>query len=382
MYLPAVHRTGCGSRTSTSQTTTREAGTLAAANHCFARAVPELLPVATAAIGGLARAVRQCRLRNQADRNAACLLFEQTPIPDADFMLTLAHSRLEAVLAPETGGCIARFSLRHDGGIQQLLRPLAHDHASPGPLDMACYPLVPFSGRITNGRFRFGAEDVALPPDPICVPHAIHGRGWRAPWEVLEASANTARLRFVHKPEDAGGWSWPWSFETEQHFSLGLEGLSVAMRLTNLSSAPMPGGLGLHPFFNGRASARLQARLPEVWESGPDGTPTGLAPVPEKWRFDEPRDMKDVDVDHCFSRSEGRFRVDWTDRPFALRIEATGAPHAIVYAPPGEDFFCAEPVSHAPDAVNRPEREDVTGLRTLVPGETMELLCRFLVEEA
>lgn len=296
-------------------------------------------------------------------------------------MLTLTHNRLELLLAPETGGCIARFSLHHEGGTQELLRPLPRDGTAPGPLDMGCYPLVPFSGRITNGRFRFGAQEVQLPPDEICVPHAIHGRGWRSSWDVLEASAAEARLRFAHDGGDPA-WTWPWSFEAEQHFVLADNGLTVAMRLTNHSGSPMPGGLGLHPFFEGRASARLRANLPKLWESGADGVPTGLADTPARWRFDQGRDMKDVEVDHCFSESDGRFRIDWTDRPHALRIEAEGAPHAIVYAPPGKDFFCAEPVSHAPDAVNRPERESVTGLLPLAPGETMELLCRFLVEES
>lgn len=294
-------------------------------------------------------------------------------------MLTLTHDRLTLILAPETGGCIARFTL-YDGGVsQELMRPLPRDVQAPGPLDMACYPLVPFSGRITDGRFSFGAHRVQLPPDEICPPHAIHGRGWRSAWDVIEKSANTARLRFSH---DAGAssWSWPWNFEAEQHFVLGPDELSVTIQLKNLSSDPMPGGLGLHPFFDGRSSARLWAPLPKVWESGLDGVPTGLSPTPEKWRFDPPRPMKDVEVDHCFSESRGRFRIDWTDRPYALRIAATGAPHAIVYAPPGEDFFCAEPVSHAPDAVNRPERESITGLRPLAPGETMELVCRFVVE--
>ncbi|MEQ8268794.1 MAG: aldose 1-epimerase [Parvibaculum sp.] len=296
-------------------------------------------------------------------------------------MLTLARNRLEAVLAPETGGCIARFSARHEGGMQELLRPLPRDCADPGPLDMGCYPLVPFSGRITNGRFRFGGHKVQLPPDDICVPHAIHGRGWQSPWDVLEAGATHARLRFIHDGGDPV-WTWPWGFEAEQTIVLEEDGLSVVMRLTNRAAGPMPGGLGLHPFFEGRETAWLCTHLPKVWESGADGVPTGLAPAPSKWRFDSPRAMREVEVDHCFSESEGRFRIGWNDRPFALRIEAEGAPHAIVYAPPGEDFFCAEPVSHAPDAVNRPEGDSVTGLRRLAPGEMMELRCRFIVEEA
>lgn len=294
-------------------------------------------------------------------------------------MLKLACSALEATLAPETGGSIARFTARHEDGTQELLRALPAGVEGPSPLDMACYPLVPFSGRITNGRFSFGGREVRLPPDDICVPHAIHGRGWRTSWEVAEAGATHARLRFVHEGGDPA-WPWPWSFTGEQFFELSDNALTVTMTLTNRADEPMPGGLGLHPFFGARKMARLKADLPFVWESGEDGVPLGLASTPEKWRFEAGRPMKNVEVDHCFSGSEGRFAIAWDDRPFAFRIEAEGAPHAIVYAPPGEDFFCAEPVSHAPDAVNRAEPPDVTGLASLAPGETMTLRCRFNVE--
>ena len=32
--------------------------------------------------------------------------------------------------------------------------------------------------------------------------------------------------------------------------------------------------------------------------------------------------------------------------------------HLIVYTPPGEDFFCVEPVSHMTDAINRMDGDD------------------------
>ena len=293
-------------------------------------------------------------------------------------MLVLGQGDLEVRLAPASGGCIARFTAAHRGGVQQMLRPLPPSIAAPGPLDMACYPLVPFSGRITEGRFCFAGRAVQLPPDEICAPHAIHGRGWQSAWEIVEAGAADARLRFRHDGDDRR-WTWPWSFEAEQRFALDETGLAVTMRLTNRAREAMPAGLGLHPFFEGRATARLTAHLPQVWESDARGIPTGMAPAPAQWSFDQSRAMRNVEVDHCFSGSDGHLQVAWDDRPLALRIDATGAPHAIVYAPPGEDFFCAEPVSHVPDAVNRPEPESVTGLVALAPGETMELVCRFRV---
>lgn len=293
--------------------------------------------------------------------------------------MKLVHENLELLLAPGTGGCIARFAAHHDGGVQEMLRPLPTSVEAPGPLDMACYPLVPFSGRITHGRFAFAGHTIQLPPDDICPPHAIHGRGWQSAWEVADAGTAHARLQFRHDGNDPR-WTWPWSFAAEQHVTLDASGLTITMRLTSSADSAMPAGLGLHPFFESRRTARLAAHLPRVWESDAEGIPTGLAATPGRWQFDPARPMHDVEVDHCFSGGDGRFRVDWSDRPFALRIEANGAPHAIVFAPPGEDFFCAEPVSHVPDAVNRPEPENVTGLVALMPGETVEMVCRFVVE--
>ncbi|HEX9187496.1 MAG TPA: aldose 1-epimerase, partial [Vicinamibacteria bacterium] len=43
----------------------------------------------------------------------------------------------------------------------------------------------------------------------------------------------------------------------------------------------------------------------------------------------------------------------------------------VVYTPPGQSFFCAEPVSHITDAFNLADagRTD-TGMLTLAPGES------------
>ena len=51
------------------------------------------------------------------------------------------------------------------------------------------------------------------------------------------------------------------------------------------------------------------------------------------------------------------------------------------YTPPGLDFLCAEPVSHATDAFNRAAagRTD-TGARALEPGETLAAAVTLTVE--
>src|SRR5690606_38666718 len=119
----------------------------------------------------------------------------------------------ELVLAPQVGGGIAAFRFRGE----DVMRP-ASDEAleARDPLGLSSFPLVPFSNRIAQGRFRFGGRAVELPPNFGDHPHAIHGQGWQNPWEVAEAGEASARLIYDH-PADA----WPWAYRATQRFQLG-----------------------------------------------------------------------------------------------------------------------------------------------------------------
>ena len=62
-----------------------------------------------------------------------------------------------------------------------------------------------------------------------------------------------------------------------------------------------------------------------------------------------------------------------------MKLNVASSPnlgHFVVYTPPGKDFFCAEPVSHMPDAINRMD-EPEHGLIVLHPGETMTAEYKF-----
>lgn len=284
--------------------------------------------------------------------------------------LTLRCGDLQAEIAPAAGGSLASFT----AGGRDLMRRFDRDGAASldDPLAMACFPLVPFSNRIAQGTFRFMGRTVVLPPDPIAPSHAIHGLGWRQPWEIVDADEREAVLRFRHE-----GGDWPWPFEATETFMLDGDALVIALTLANKGATAMPAGLGLHPFFPGRMRARLEADFPFVWESGEDRIPLRRIPTPREWSFDPPRAVAPLALDHCFSGAESPLVIRWDDR--SLSIEREGAPHAMIYTPRHEEFFCVEPVSHVPDAFNRPEGGDVTGMRSVMPGETIRLSCRFAV---
>ena len=88
-----------------------------------------------------------------------------------------------------------------------------------------------------------------------------------------------------------------------------------------------------------------------------------------------------LDLDHCFGGWDGRAELHWPETDLTLAIEATPAlQHLVIYVPPGQDFFCVEPVSHANDGFNLFERGiDRTGVRVLAPGEKLGASVRLRV---
>lgn len=287
-------------------------------------------------------------------------------------IVSLKAGPLEARIAPHAGGSLAGLS----AGGQAVLRP-APDEASSDPLTMACYPLLPFVGRIGFGRFRFEGREVVLPPHPISAPHALHGLGWQSPWQVEAADDHGAVLTLEHD----GGSDWPWRFSARQSFALDAKGLSITLAMTNRSDTAMPGGLGLHPFFPDRQTARLTGDLPHIWEGSADGLPFKRSDVSAVHHFTRGRRIAPLTLDNCFSGGKGPLEIGWEDRSLRVRLHGLhadrAADHTVIYTPQMEDFFCVEPVSHVPNAVNHADDARINGFRRLAAGERMELACRF-----
>ena len=141
----------------------------------------------------------------------------------------------------------------------------------------------------------------------------------------------------------------------------------------------MPAGLGLHPFFEARLDARLTGDLPYIWETAPDTLPTNRKEVTAVRNFKQGRRIAPLTLDHCFSEGAGALDIEWEGRALSLRIHRGEAPHTVIYTPQEYDFFCVEPVTHIPNAVNRQEPKEVTGVKILAPGEKMQLTSKFEV---
>lgn len=287
--------------------------------------------------------------------------------PDA---VSLWSGALRLVLLPRAGGSIARFWVEASEGAVELLRPAAPEALAAGnPWGMGGFPLVPWSNRIRGGRFAFGGRTVALTPNWPGA-HAIHGLGFRAPWAVTARSAERAVLEHRH----AAG-EWPWPYRARQEVALSPAGLRLVLAVTNEGEAPMPVGLGWHPYLPRTPATTLTAEVRGLWRTDGEVLPTALVAPPADC---DPRGGLAVDrvaLDNVFTGWDGLAVVRWPERRLRLVVRATPPLRClVVYTPPGEGFFCLEPVSQVTDAFNllAAGRGD-TGTLVLAPGESREV---------
>jgi aldose 1-epimerase len=287
-------------------------------------------------------------------------------------MIRLETETIALWLAPEMGGSVVRFRYRG----QDVFRD---GTGARTVLETSSFPLVPFAGRIADSRFNWRGKPVALTPvfpgDPAS-RHAIHGHGWLSAWAVTSADAASAEIVLDHAADD-----WPWTYRATQRFALTDHGFTLRMSVTNQGAEPMPAGMGPHPYFPRNDRTMLRALHRSEWQT--DGAGLPLRPQAHAraidWWNGAPVESRLVDT--AYGDREGDIEIIWPDRQLYLTIRPSDElPHTVVYVPPGADFFCVEPISHVPNALNAPDPAAL-GIRTLELGETWSAAIGFEVRE-
>lgn len=287
-------------------------------------------------------------------------------------MVTLACGPLSVSLAPALGGSIARFDyLAPERSIPVLRRA---DGTPGNVLEAASFPLVPFSNRIRGGCFHFRGREIRLSPNMAGDPSPLHGQGWLARWDVEAVTRVSADLVFRHAPGE-----WPWAYEARQAFRLDATALDIRLSCRNMSDAPMPCGLGQHPYFPCDTEMRLATVVDTAWTV--DDRVLPVDKVPAVGRYDlADRLVCGQGLDNGFGGWGGTARITTPNSPFAIEMSSPDADYFQLYSPAQGGLFVAEPVSHANAALNAPEEQWAElGLRVLAPGEGMALDMRLAV---
>ena len=271
--------------------------------------------------------------------------------------MRLACGDYELVLDPGNGGSVSEFSWQgHD---------LFRRATGPDVLEAACFPLVPFSNRIIDGRFAFAGRDWVIPPNrPSLDPeHPLHGYGWLASWSLVEGNLRQAKLRHDHAADGS-----PWKYEAVQTFLLTGDGLRMSLEVRNIGDAVMPCGLGFHPYFPRDSILRSLHR--HEWRHSFDFRQCERRGRGEAidWWHGNPVGSRVLDTD--LTGREGPLRIEWPGRGIAAIIAPSeNLSTTIVYTPQDQPYFCVEPVSHRIHGI--PFDEGPDSMVLLEPGATM-----------
>jgi aldose 1-epimerase len=284
-------------------------------------------------------------------------------------IVMLRRGDLRVSVAPGIGGGITAFRSEAAGSRHDWLRPATDEVLAAGDvLGLSCFPLVPFSNRIRDGRFHFDGRDVALPANMPPGRHAIHGFGWQRAWDVLEKEEAHCLLGYDHVPD-----AWPYAHRVRQHFTLSEAGLSVDLAVENTGDRAMPAGIGFHPHFPTTPGCRVTSGAEGFWRGDEEVMPLDLVVPPQGLDPREGLVPAGPRADNCYTGWDRRAVIDWPERGVRLVLEADPPfDFAVYYVPGSGDYFCFEPVSTCIDAFNLMEagRGD-TGTAVLLPGQTI-----------
>ena len=265
-------------------------------------------------------------------------------------MITLIRDADRVIVTPERGGSIVTW---HRG-----IRPILRD---PQPNGLGCFPMVPYCNRIAHGRFMFMGQSFDIGLNAAGSPHAIHGIGWQRPWHVESATKDQVTLSLTHASGDNNGGAWPFPFTARMTYQLSDQGLTITIEATNRHGSDAPMGIGIHPWFPREAVDAITFEANGVWLNQ-DSVAHSHTQVPAAWEHRAGRAVSREPLDNCFTGWPGLARLP------GLRMTASAIfDHLQVYTPANAEFFCVEPVSHAPNGINR----HAPGMTILKPGESV-----------
>jgi aldose 1-epimerase len=270
-------------------------------------------------------------------------------------LVTLSAGDLEATFAPGAG--MIGTSLRHRG--EELLAQRGGLDAYIRDAKTFGIPLLhPWANRLGGPRYAVAGKEVELDlSSPLIhlddngLP--IHGVCAATPyWEVVRRDEAGLRARLnVYAHEDLlAGFPFPHTLEIE--IALDPDALHHTTTLTPAGEDPVPVSFGYHPYLTlpGVAREDFHVTFPVCRHAILDerGIPTGA---------DEPADIPpgplgDRTYDDMFTEVDdpAEFVLEGGGRRIALRFDA-GYPIGQVWAPPGENFVCFEPMTAPTNAL-------------------------------
>jgi aldose 1-epimerase len=301
-----------------------------------------------------------------------------TMTPDTE--ITIAFNNQRAVLSPWGASLRRYFLVEADGREIDIVWGYSGGSQKKGGQGDV---LIPFPGRIAEGRYSFDGEVFQLERNDKEGPNAIHGFVRMLPWLVVRAEANCVEFDISLEAEQYGRKGYPFSLAIRVTYLLDGKGLSCSFEVLNAGARTAPVGVGFHPYFTvGTAlvdEAETSIPAASYIEFNEKLVPTGkiLPASGTEWDYRNLRRIGQKRFNHCYVQLDrdaegmataslrdaksGRVIDVLMDRSFSAIVVYTG--DAIAGAP--RRAFAIEPMTCASDAFNHPE----WGLKRLASGE-------------
>lgn len=248
-----------------------------------------------------------------------------------------------------------------------------HEHRRE-PFHWGGYVMAPWCNRIDPGPTDVHGTLVDVPsnsPDGT----ALHGQVYLAPWD--ERGDGSFAIR-------AGADGWPWPYGSTLRIAAhdaeaGAATLVIQQVLTNQGVVPMPGGLGIHPWFRGPVEVQIASDRVLPSNLRPDAA---AEPVRGDFDLRALRTMP-VGLDAAWlDPGHPPVRLRWPDRGLRARIEVVSDSGLCIVAasPPAVGAIAVEPETHAPHGLRRLIDGSPDGLKWIDPGGAIHLATTIVFE--
>ena len=274
--------------------------------------------------------------------------------------LEIAGGGWRAALLPDQGGAFAALSWQD----RDVLAPLPLG-ADPNASFCGAFFMAPWTNRLDGGLLPVAGIAYHLPVNRPSDNTAIHGLVRDRAWVVEQVAA--ARCTLV-QTLDGEAEGLPWRYTARLEVALAATGASIALSLTNTATLPFPFGLGWHPFFLRLPGTGLRFQATTLFARDARNLPIAVQPSDGLAGDEAAYDG----LDTHFAGWNGMAEILRPDLTLRLTAQGAWARNLQVFAPGGGNVLCVEPVSHVPDAPNRPEFAGYGPLVMLPPGASLD----------
>jgi aldose 1-epimerase len=295
-----------------------------------------------------------------------------------------AAHKMEVRVAPSLGNLTYDITV---GGQNILWRPEGGLAALRETKAFCAIPfLAPWANRIDSEAWWANGRRYLLNPalgnvrrDQRGQP--IHGLLNFSPlWKPAAAQANdtaavaTSRLEFWRHADLMAQFPFAHTISMTHRLSGGA--LEIETTIENLSADPMPVAIGFHPYFQVYDAPRDQWRI-HLAARQHLKLDERLIPTGERQpaAYQDPQPLAGMQFDDVFADlirdGDGRARFWFEGR--SQRVTVSYGPKytvAVVYAPPGRNYLCFEPMAAITDAFNLAQVGAYKELQSIQPGAT------------